>query len=375
MAYTNTISSGTTYSFSYDALGRLTQALQPWVGGSLEYQYQANGWLSSTTTPRGVTTYGYNARGEWSSLLNQWEDPNNFDALTTGSLYASAISGGSATEPIPYGVMGNRLYEACYVPIVHNAVGWIHDGSRTRTFSYDNLNELTGDVSIYDGSASQDYLDVGYNHSYSYDDMGNPNTFDSLGGNEFSSDNQIVGTTSDPFTYDGNGNPTEYSSSVPAKSMLTFDAENRLLSASSKSFAADYDPDDLRTMKQTSQGARFFVYDGDTRMLELDSSGDVKAAYGWGADGLRSQYVAGDEYYLYEYDPEGNLTQTQKQLNTSYYSWNTSIYDAYGGLRNSLADSSGVSNQRCRASASLGSLAATRISTCPIARTRQVSCT
>jgi RHS repeat-associated protein len=127
---------------------------------------------------------------------------------------------------------------------------------------------------------------------------------------------------------------------VPSGSTLAYDAENRLLSASGTSFAADYDADGLRTYKATgattplSNGYRFYVYDGDRRMLELDSSGDVVQANGWAADGLRDIYYAnGDNhYYQFTYDPEGNVSQQQGQSNTSTYCLNTSVYDAYGKL-------------------------------------------
>jgi RHS repeat-associated protein len=173
--------------------------------------------------------------------------------------------------------------------------------------------------------------------TYAYDNVGNPTTF--LGTSPtFTTDNQIDDTPD--FTYDGNGNPTEYSSSVPSGSTLAYDAENRLLSASGTSFGADYDADGLRTYKATgattpiANGYRFYIYDGDTRMLELDSSGDVVQANGWAADGLRELYNANgdDHYYEYTYDPEGNVNQRQSQNNTTSYSLNTSVYDAYGKL-------------------------------------------
>jgi RHS repeat-associated protein len=223
-------------------------------------------------------------------------------------------------------VMWNRLQETDTVP----AVGSVPDANRTRTFGYDNLNELISDTT----SGSDGSMVANGTTSYAYDNVGNPNTFDGLPTSGFTPDNQI--NDPGPFTYDGNGNPTTYSSSVTPNSTLAYDVENRLLTdtdtSSTVHMSADYDADGLRTMTATAGGNVYFVYDGDARMLKLNSNGSINQAYAWGADGMRALYNAENtSYYDYSYDPEGNLSQRQSDANISaYYCLGTSVYDAYG---------------------------------------------
>ena len=220
--------------------------------------------------PKFETVYSYDARGQVSALSNYWKDyPDNPGTFTLGSGFTNLF----------YDAAGNRLTERISAPAVGNAP----DASRDRSFAYDSLDQLTGEMSVVTGSGSTLYNGgvASRTLGFAYDLAGNPTQFRGSGPNGFNPDDQILGTG---FAFDGNGNPTTYSSSLPPGSVLAFDAENRLLpSASGKSFAADYDGDGLRTRKATSGGDRYFVRDGDAALLELDASGAVKSAYGWGA--------------------------------------------------------------------------------------------
>jgi hypothetical protein len=81
-------------------------------------------------------------------------------------------------------------------------------------------------------------------------------------------------------------------SSVSAsRHTVTFNPENRLTGIAGASYG--YDPDGLRASKAAGGTTTYFVYDGDTPVLEEGSSGQVVAANGMAADGWRARYYTG----------------------------------------------------------------------------------
>ncbi len=312
------------YNYQYDGLGQLTQAGFPWTDGNASYTYVANrttgyvrmGWLKMATTPRGKTSYGYNARGQMTSLLNQW---SNAGGYTLSSSYSS----------VAYDAPGNKTSEAAYIP----QVGSAPDISHKLAYIYSSRDELTGEQSAASGSG------VGgssaYSNAFGYDLSYNPTTFK---GSAVTTniDNQF---TLSGFAYDGNGNPTTYTGNN-----LTFDIENRLLSIASLGFAATYAPDNRRASKTAAGQTTYYVYDEDgspSPLIEERMSGGtptVSMGWGMGADGLRARYspTTGGPYYLFEYDPQGSLVQRQTGGNTSYPALDTAMYDAYGSRLNDV---------------------------------------
>ena len=306
------------YNYQYDGLGQLTQAGFPWTDGNASYTYVANrttgyvrmGWLKMATTPRGKTSYGYNARGQMTSLLNQW---SNAGGYTLSSSYSS----------VAYDAPGNKTSEAAYIP----QVGSAPDISHKLAYIYSSRDELTGEQSAASGSG------VGgtsaYSNTFGYDLSYNPTSFK---GSAVTTniDNEF---TLSGFAYDGNGNPTTYTGNN-----LTFDIENRLVSIASLGFAATYAPDNRRASKTAAGQTTYYVYDEDGSpsplIEEQMNSGTATVSMGWGmgADGLRARYspTTGGPNYLFEYDPQGSLVQRQTGGNTSYPALDTAMYDAYG---------------------------------------------
>ncbi|BDI29295.1 hypothetical protein CCAX7_13460 [Capsulimonas corticalis] len=346
---TPSFGTGGSYNYQYNGVGDLTRAGFPWTGGSVNHVYQTvtgssplvtSGRLSQSRSARGTTNYTYDPRGFLGTLSNLWKDyPDNPVSNAPGSLYGGSRSGASLTSDMTYDTGGNRLVEDSYVLSAQGVIPYLHDGSRTRTFTYDSRDRLTHENSLYTGSVGTDYLHAGYDWSFSYDNADNPLTMRGASLASPNSDNQFFDGGAN-YVYDGNGNPTKYM----GVSGLTFDAEDRLTAIPSPTFSATYGPDGLRVKKSTSLGDRYFLYDGDQLLLEEDSAGAIKSAFGWAADGLRAQYIPGDQYYLYEYDPSGNLVQVQSATNSAARFLNTSLYDAYGNVRNSLGDTNGVSS-------------------------------
>ena len=61
-----------------------------------------------------------------------------------------------------------------------------------------------------------------------------------------------------------------------------------------------YNGDGLRAWKTTSAGTTYFVYDGETPLLELNSSGGVTAENTWGANGLLCRNTGSAVYYTFD---------------------------------------------------------------------------
>jgi len=311
------------FGYQYDGLGRMTQASFPWQGASnppanaaYNYTYYANGWLQQAQGPSTVTSYSYNPRGFLISLIH---------ATPSGAPLSSFTN-------MRYDSLGNRDYEAVNT---RQSTYWQgeyvgYNYSAGSTTPYNNYRSLTGESGQY-----------GYNTSYSfgvtYDAAGNPNGGDGnrlYNGFTYNSDNQLLGPSGKGYQYDGNGNPSQYQSSI-----LSFDAENRLTKAPDVNYRsgspvygliAGYDGDDLRAWKAQGYAgapATYYLYDGSTPVIEENASGAVTNAAGWGADGLRMRYAPAAGFaFSYTFDPQGNLSQRIRYGGV----FSTSGYDGFG---------------------------------------------
>ena len=317
------------YGYQYDGLGRLTQATFPWADGFVSHGYQRNGWLKRTQGPRTQTDYTYNARGFLIGLRNSSVQDrllvSNFSQMT-------------------YDAAGNRLGYVSQIPAQDDAQNNGPDASFNQSYSYDGRDELIADHTFSYLYFGIDPYNAEHQYSFLYDLAQNPTSFRSSA-TGYNADNQFSGSL---FAYDGNGNPTKYQSSSVNSA---FDPENRLLSISNPAFGtltATYDGDGLRASKSISGKTTYFLYDGDTPLLEESQTGAVTAANGPAADGWRSRFYPGSlkfgtsqtEYgmqsYEYLYDPQGNLVQRQAHNNQAADVLDTVLYDAYGNPSNDL---------------------------------------
>jgi hypothetical protein len=229
-----------------------------------------------------VTNYAYNSRG---FLL----DMNN---NTSGGTLLSDF--GSMT----YDSVGNRMAVAAAIPASPALAG-------ATSYAYDTKNELLQENSARNG---------GYVNNFGYDAAENPVSFKGTA-NAFNTDNQNTA-----FAFDGNGNPTTYKGTA-----LGFDPENRLTSFGT-AMTAGYNGDGLRAWKNSASGRTYYVYDGDSPLLELNSTGIVTAVNVWGANGLLSRRT-GTASVFYTFDPQGSVVQ---RLDGSQNILSASAYDAWG---------------------------------------------
>ena len=208
-----------------------------------------------------------------------------------------------------YDGMGNLISLTASVPAVPSLSG-------VNTFGYDGKDQLLNDISTRHG---------GYTHSYIYDTAGNPTSFNGVN-HTFNATNEITDSGS-WYYYDGNGNPTAYHGD-----QLTFDTNNALTAYAhygNTLLTAGYTGDGLRAWKAGANGVKtYFIYDGDTLLAEMNSTGTLTALNTWGATGLLERSDArGDVWY--QYDQQGNVIQ---RLDDSGNVLSSDLYDAYGNL-------------------------------------------
>ena len=270
------------FSYSYDGAGRQTGLTNPF-GEGFSWTYANNSWLQTQTLANGVTTAsGYDASGELTSLVSR----------TSGGATLSKFSG------MGYNGAGDRNSLTASLP----SAAFAYSGQTS--YTYDARDQLTQEQSTRAG---------GYTDNQTYDGVTNgtttgPGNPTQMRGNAhlFNSDNQDVQNK-----YDGNGNPAVYKGNS-----LAFDPENRMTAYGSV-LSAGYTDDGLRAWKQNSQGRTYFLYDGETSVCELSSSGSVTAVdtFGLGHRGLLSRHT-GNGSVFYTFDANGNVTERQTSAGT-----------------------------------------------------------
>ena len=130
------------------------------------------------------------------------------------------------------------------------------------------------------------------------------------------------------YQYDHNGNPTLYQNIA-----MAFDPENHLTrigASGSPHITAGYNGDGLRAWKEThTTGRTYYVYDGATPIVEVDSNDGVQAVNSFGGAGLLSRRNGGvnGPTTCYIFDPQGNVCQ---RLDSTGTPTSTDMADAFG---------------------------------------------
>ena len=345
----NVVDSTDSYGFSYDKMARLigTTTAYSFLPGqtfSNTYGYDANSNRTSYTSPDGSTnSYTYDTLNRLTGLTNSWAGafnlgydelsrrtslgrPNSvnttyqYDSLSRllSVLHSGANDGANYT----YDAAGNRLSKQNLLTGV------------TENYTYDLIYQLT---QVMQGTNTTE--------SYSYDPVGNRLSSPGLSPWNINSSNQLTGTPEANFTYDANGNMLSKAAAAGTTD-YTWDLENRLASvnlpANGGTVSFAYDPFGHRIQKTTAFGSTIYLYDGANIVVELNASGAVVASYTQGsgideplatrrggniayyhADGLGSVTSltgsTGQTVSTYTYDSFGNTTPTEGIFNPYRY--------------------------------------------------------
>ena len=339
---------GTTFTFAYDTLNRMTNKVVPERAGlaathtrDVFYGYDLRGLQLyarfDSTTGEGVAS-AYDGFGRMASSAL------NMDGVTRTLAYAFDKNGNRTQVTHPDGNYFLSLYDglnrATYMQLNSGTglasfsysnrgiIGTISSGSFTH-YSTDligRVNLITQDMvgSSYDlnssftyNPASQIVTRTTSNDAYVY--TGDVNVTRNYGVNGL---NQYVTAGSAAFTYDANGNLTGDGSSA-----YVYDTENRLVGASGATSASlRYDP--LGRLYETAGGAAGttrFLYDGDELVAEYD-----------GSNALLRRYMHGhrvDDPMVW-FEGSGVASSTAKMLKTNHQGSVIALTDWNGNLAN-----------------------------------------
>jgi RHS repeat-associated protein len=330
---------GSTTSYGYDQLGDLATVTQP-GGGVTHYSYDTSGERLSATGPLGAQTQAtYDFLGR-QLTTSQIERQPNTTVFTTVNAY-SDTAGYLSSTTTPGGVTASYTYDAA------GEVTSSTDGAGdTTTYGYDGMGRRTvvtmpdktsqhiaydeagNPVSTTSEDASGAVLrqtsasyDANGNVLSATDAMGNATTFSFNALNQIVSAVQPVSATSSitaTFGYDAAGNRTRFTDGNGDATIYTYNSWNlpestivpattAYLNLADRTFTVSYDGDG-RPVQQTSPG-------GVTLASTYDALGNLTSQSGSGADAPTTTRTFG-------YNAANELTSASAPGGTDTFSYN-----------------------------------------------------
>lgn len=351
-------------TYRYDELSRLTSARNQ--NGTVTIGYTNRGRVNSTTDVHGNTVaYGYDAAGNRTRLeLNgdahasyKYDAANRLVTLTDESandyIFAYDAANRLTTKTLPnnvvtsynYDGMGRltrlrhtnasaTLFDNQYTYNLAGQISRIADLTKTRDFSYDDLDRLTG-VSVSGNRVE----------SYVYDAVGNRTSSHLNSFLYFEPFNRITDTDSFSYTHDLNGNrlgrtayqdpggiiapSTDYTSH-------TWDEESRLIETTvaedgqSVSAAYEYDALGRRAKRVVGLAETKFTYDGMDVVMDEDRSNRTTYQNAPGIDNkLKLDTGSYPNYFL-----QDHLGSTLALTKSSGSVVDSTAYDSFGNPSN-----------------------------------------
>lgn len=246
-------------TFGYDLAGRMTSFGHP--DGQQNLTYDQRNLLLGATGPAGTATLTYDDAGR---LINQ-ADGNGTIAYSWND--ANLLSG--AEDPLT-GLSTTYTYDQAQKPRteVARAAGSLVD---TRTYDYDNRGRLTSDILTDNAGATLATQTYGYDN----DDLVTTATV------------QLPGNTASgaqAFAYDGASRLKRWTDGAGAIVDYQYDAAGNLTQAGSESFTYDErnrlvaTPDGPRTYNARGDLTTQAISDGTTRTHAFDSLGQLITA-------------------------------------------------------------------------------------------------
>ena len=351
------------YSFTYDALNRVTQVNNVTLGKSVSYSYLCCGLKDSMTNPEGgVTSYTYDALKRMTILTNSFGETTTYTYNNLSRVTRKDLANGSYT---------NYSYDAS--SRLTSLVNMTSSGSVISNYAYSldnigNRTSMTTPAGTHNYSYDNIYQLLQAMHpalsteAYTYDPVHNRLTSADHNDWTYDSNNRLISYNGFSYTYDVNGNMI--SKTDTALSQVTsyqYDYENKLKRIDYPDGTYSeyrYDPFGNRITKDANGTVGWFVYDL-VKMLpdviaEYDDGGSLTTSYthGPGIDDVVSMRRGGASYYYftdalgsirllndnsettvnnYEYDTFGNVVnKTELVVNT--YGFTGRLFDGESGL-------------------------------------------
>jgi len=277
-----------TMTYTYDADGN--RALAQWSNYVQNtYTYTGRNQLKTLMVDGSlVATYGYDVNGNLTTRT-----PNNstnctytYDALDRVTHIVHALNGTSRIFDYAYDAVGNRKWTK-------------RDGGTGDVFRYDLADQAIG---VQLNVPNPDQVQQPIQWTIAYDGNGNRTNFWPYGTSDVYTSNDLSqytqrtrNGTPASAAYNYNGNLTHGLDG----STYTYDAQNRLLSATKSGVTERFKYDGLnRQVSRTVNGTTTYnVYDGWNLMGEYPGGTNPSAGYIYGAAGLVKNVVSGLYYY------------------------------------------------------------------------------
>ncbi|MDQ2946121.1 MAG: M91 family zinc metallopeptidase [Acidobacteriota bacterium] len=284
-------STARTVSYTYNADALPASVSYPANTYVFSYNYTNRDQLITVINNAGggtIMTYGYDTDG---NLLTRTPDnatssTYTYDTLDRAATISHALNGTTRTFGYAYDSVSNRLWAK-------------RDGATGDVFGYD-VNDQANAVLL--NVANPDTTSVGI-PTITYDANGNRVTFAAYGATDnyvTNNLNQYSSRNSTTAVYDLKGNTT---TGVDG-SNYTYDAQNRLLSASKGSNTETFTYDGINrqvTRKIGSATSVYNVYSGWDLIGEYNGGSSTPiTAYVYGASGVIKLITASSSYYYYQ---------------------------------------------------------------------------
>lgn len=315
---------GTT-SFTYDSLGRLITETAP--GGTVKYGYNLRGQVTSLTYPNNKkVTRVYEADGALTSSTD-WSNKKTTFTYDQNEAWTGGTAANSVTTTIGYDNPG-RVTSTTFkkgtttlgaLTYTNDAASQITQETTTslgasRTFTLDSAGRLTGENTTAYAYDNADQLTTNGTTTQAYDAAGQLTT-------------AVTGSTSTTYAFDSRGNRTTATTGT-AVTTYTYDQANRLTgyTRGSTTAAYTYNGDGLRASKTVAGVTTKFVYDTAEGLPLILSDG--ANYYLYGPDGIPYAQIttSGVTSYL-QADQLGSIRLI---TNASGASAGTATYTAYG---------------------------------------------
>lgn len=277
-----------TVTYSYDADGNRATIQYPNGVYSFTYNYTNRNQLQTlvnNSNSATVATYGYDPDGNLTTRTpnNTTSSTYTYDALDRVTHISHVLNGTTRTFDYAYDSVSNRKWTQ-------------RDGGTGDVFGYDQNDQA---IAILLNVANPDTTAVG-SQTIKYDANGNRTTFSAYGPTDTYTTNELnqyTARNSSQATYDHNGNMT----TGLGGSTYTYDAQNRLLTATTAGTADTFTYDGLNRQVSRKIGTAspvYKVYDGWDLIAEYPSGATSPSnAYLAGAGGLVKNMSTGRYYY------------------------------------------------------------------------------
>src|SRR6266496_3587723 len=272
-----------TVNYGYDGDGN--RASLEFSGYSFSYDYtgrnQLKNIMSGATT---VATYSYDLDGNLisRSLDNSTNTTYGYDELDRVTSVAHALNGTPRTFAYDYDNVGNRKWAK-------------RDGGTGDVFGYDYADQVTA---VKLDIPSPEATEPG-SQTIVYDANGNRTSFSPYGTTDTYTINDLSQYTSRDTINAAYNNDGDLTTGVDG-SIYTYDAQNRLLTASKDGVTYTFTYDGLNRQVTRKLGVngptRYSVWDGWDLVQEYQGTTEI-GAYLYGPSGLVKNLLSGNYYY------------------------------------------------------------------------------